>query len=261
MNLSVRANPLLRLFHNSDEEDEWLEQRKAHILKTVVPAPKREPPSEFPSLSNMYMSAMETGEARRKFEQRLESHLSLCKQRLLDNLLEIIYEANLNTVQFVVENATDDPIQGARLMVSFFAGDAVILSSAPQAAPMPRPPMWPDRFEQLIGRPSGADIPESVFRIPQLARPRGPQIANNQGLVTINYLIGDLPPCHQEPTAPVIIVPRLDFELGQLEMTLTANAMNRRAVKKQDVLVPIKETGLAIATLIDPKYRIGKANS
>ena len=244
---------MARLFHNSDEEDRWLERRKAHLLKTLVPAPRPNPPSGFPNLTHMYMEAMDRGEALKVFESRLEDHLSACKRRLLDNLLKIIYGANLNTVEFLVENPTDDPIQGARLMVSFFAGDAVILGSAPNAAPMPRPPKWPDNFERFLGRPSTAEIPDSVFRTSQLARPRGPQISNNQGFVTINYLIGDLPPRRQEPTAPVIIVPRLDFELEQLEMTLTANAMNRRAVKTQDVLLPIKEMGFLLEALIDPE--------
>ncbi len=253
LDLEIDAEPLARLFYNDEAVDDWLAQRKRHLELTVKPAQR--PTSSRPDITRVWMEATDFTGDRAKFMSRLDDHLSTCKQRLLNNALAVFYEVVHNTVIFNVANPTDDPVNNIRVAASFYAGDAAALSSEPDYDPMPDAPKWPDPIERLLPREHEVASQVLSWTLAQrrLARPSGARIRDNNGFVEIEYLIGDLRPHQQQSTWPITIIPFLG-ELEELKITLTAHAIDRRGVKKEDFVLPIQDRGFPLDRVVNPNY-------
>jgi hypothetical protein len=251
LGLSIDANPLLRLFYDSQVVDEWLAERKQHLEQTLIPAQR--PTSSIPDLTRMWTEATDFTGDRAKFMSRLDDHLSICKQRLLDNALATFYQSGHNRVIFKVVNPTDDPVKAVRVAASFYAGDAVVLSSAPDRYPMPDAPKWPDPMERMLGHALATSEMAYAFWPKASALPSDARIRNDNGFVQIEYLIGDLRPRQDDTTEPVVIIPFLG-ELEELEITLTVHAIDRRGVKKEDFVLPIQDRGFLLGDVVSPDY-------
>lgn len=194
---------------------------------------------------------------RAKFDSRLGEHLEICRERLVANALAVLYRSSTalsyNRIIFTVSNPTDDPVQGARVVATFYAGDAAVLSAEPPAMSMPDAPTWSDPMENMFSFSSGS---LSITNLGYTAPPVSPvNVRNENGFVQITYLIGDLPPKHREVTFPIAIIPGFNKELEELDITLTAAAMNRRSVNTKRFVLAIKpDEGWALENVIDPHY-------
>jgi hypothetical protein len=251
--LGIRAEPLARLFHNHETVEGWLRKRKAHLEKTLIPEP---PASDGrPDFMRPFMYAADFGGERAEFRRRLDDHLDACRNRLVDNVLEWIIDGGINAVSFVVENPAEDPIAGLRVMATFAVGDAHVLADSPDAQPMPQPPKWPDQLEMMRGGFNPADMISSMAWLPaRPARPGSPRIEITDGFAQINCAVGDLLAFEKLATQPIFIIPQVDFEVEELEITVTARAKTRKGVKTEIFKAPIREEGFLLEKVIDPTY-------
>jgi len=110
LDLSVAADPLVRLHVDPEAMDAWLKRREAYIRHT------RKPPAP-PSVSDItaMFRPMADPNDRSEFERRVKQHLSQSDETLLANVFRSIAVSRLNKVACHVANPTDDPIVGVQL--------------------------------------------------------------------------------------------------------------------------------------------------
>jgi hypothetical protein len=254
VDLEIVADPLLRLFYDDEEAQQWLEKRKAYLEEKLIP--KDLPKPAFPDLTRMLMHASDFGADRATFETRLAEHLRQCRGRLRDNALAALCENGYKSLIFGVKNPTDDPIVGTRVVASFYAGDAEVLASVPRADGMPASPTWPDPMDRYLGQ-FRHGLSEQLFTSPSLlaGRMASARVRNRDGFIEIEYLIGDLRAGQPEETSPVFIIPFISVdELGELDITVTAHALNRRSVKKERFTLEIERRGFPLDAVVRPNY-------
>ena len=141
LELDITADPLLRLFHDGDQEQLWIDRRKAHLIETRVP---RRPSPGLPDITRMWMETRDYDADRAKFDERLAEHLRECRSSLLPVALEGIYRSSKNEVVITACNGTDIPTRNVEIVVRFKPGKAIVLTSGPPHRRMPAPPKWPD---------------------------------------------------------------------------------------------------------------------
>jgi hypothetical protein len=245
LRVGMKAEPLRRLFYSSDAVDEWLEKRKTHLVKSLVPKEKTRPP--LFDLTRMFLEASDFAGDRKEFDSRVRDHLEICRERLVDNVLARIYRSEENKVSFIVSNPTDETVEAAKMSARFNAGDTVVLASEPHAKAMPPSPTWPDHMDRFL-RPydltAGFTAPP-FHRVPI-------RIHREGGIVQIDYVLGDLGPYQGMATAPVAIIPTI-VEPNELEIRLTGYAKNRRDVTTSSEVLAIEDLGWPLENVVDPR--------
>jgi hypothetical protein len=91
---------------------------------------------------------------------------------------------------------------------------------------------------------------------PMLASRTSPTtVRNRDGFDEIEYLVGDLRPGQTAETPTAFIIPCLGYEeLEELDITLTAHAMNKSGVAKDRFSLTIERKGFPPESLVNPKY-------
>lgn len=224
LDLTVSAEPLMRLFVNEDQVQDWCRRHEAFVRdnsgeppppsQPTVPAPARYPqlggiPSfrdvaNIGGIGSLLAGSSATAENREKFERRVTEHMShFTTRHIVDNALRLIVRSEENTVCFTAGNETADAVMGVQLMVVIPGNGLVVCAVPPPASPLPRSlPRWPDPVLDRI---------RSVEVLPPLAEdhvlPRtAAEVVDKDGVFEAAWEIGDLRPGERSRPRSLTIV-------------------------------------------------------
>jgi hypothetical protein len=252
--LSVIADPLLRLGWDLETRNAWLQHRRKHLRDTLIPKPRSSFGGPLASFEHLMSTPSNHDEDLATFENRLNDHLKLCRTRLLDNLHKKVHETGKNRVWFAVRNASTEPLIRVELVAEFDAPDVRVLEYAPTTYPMPPAPKWPhftvsmftDHLADFAGM-AGAHAPAL----------RGPRMSVEQQGTTfrIHYWIGGIGPTRTATTPPITVIPGPTDQVPEpITIELVAYAENRNDVVRRSVALEVSSKGWLIGHLINPNY-------
>lgn len=244
------VGPLGLCMMQAEAVDQWIDSRRSHLRKTLIPKPTNDNFST--GIGRMFLDSDDHAKNQSEFERRLDDHLDLCRRRLLENALTMIVRTGRSNVSFVVTNPSEYGIAGLELRAQFYPGDALVLTGVPATKAMPPPPRWPhfaDRF------------PDNAALLAQFASsaapfdPQRPSVRTESNRVVLDYRLGNLGPQRTVTTFPITIVPGPNFEgLTEYVFDLSAHAVNRKSLAKAVVSVALTNARWILGDLIDPRY-------
>lgn len=241
--LDLWTSPIARLDLTDAVLDDWLGRHEQYVrANSGAPRPP-ETSTDAPgmnlgfnrAMTSVFWNAGQTAEDKAEYQSRVEKYLEQLRTVLPPNVINKIYNSGSNTVVFEVENETDEPISSVRCILEVPDANLVVYDSVPYLSDLPPLPKWPDRIRDSIGR--YAIDPGSFSRRPLHLEHDG--IAENDGNVyKYTWNVGDLRPRETAPTRAVTIVPTVNAP-DELEVTMTASAMNRRGRVIRNFVVTI----------------------
>jgi hypothetical protein len=242
LDLSVVAEPLVRLQIDREAAQSWVDRREKYIRST-----RRSPAPSAPGLAGMY--TMPQPKDREEFDRRVREHLLQCRERLIANLFREVAVSQENKVAFDVGDKTKDPIERVQLTVLLPAQDLGAYAGVPRARPMPQLPAWPDPLDRV--RPSSAAIMDSVTESFTYSR-EDAKVTTRDNEIEITYEIGDLRPGQVMRTPPttIIVGPAAPEELP---ITLIGRSMNHRGDTTVSTTLTVSSQHWALDSWLSPE--------
>lgn len=231
--LDLWASPIARLDLTDAVLDDWLGRHEQYVrANSGAPRPTETQTDALSmnlgldkAITSVFWNVGQTAEDKAEYQSRVEEYLEQMRTVLPPNVISKIYDSGSNTMMFEVENETDEPISSVRCTLEVPDTNLVVYDSVPYPPNLPKQlPRWPDHIRDSIGR--YAIELDSYDRRPLHLDHEG--IAENDGNVyKYTWNVGDLRPREIAPARAVTIVPTIDAP-DELEVTMTASAMNRR---------------------------------
>jgi hypothetical protein len=252
--LDMTADPLLRLSDDIAEVRSWLERRRVYLTEKLVP--RRPSNAGIPDFTRMWLETRDFDADRATFDKRLAAHLRQCDDQLLRNVLAGLHRSSDNKVVFTAHNPTDDPTQNVEIVAKFNSAGLSVMTRDPGGEPMPVEPRWPDIQDDFAWRRNlaNAGITRMAAAVPAIAGSRI-KMRRDGDVLEIAYLVGDLRAHGSLSTHPITIVPSMNYQSEQLDITVSATAMDRRGKEERQFVLPLDpEFGWPLDHIIDPKY-------
>jgi hypothetical protein len=249
LDLEAKADPLPRLLWSSEEQAKWISRRQKYLREKLTP-----PPTSFlySDLVRLHTDKRNYDEDKEEFEARLAAHLAECRKDLLRCATARVYRMMMNSVRFAVSNPTQVPMKDVRVVAAVKAPGVSVLSSEPKPSLMPKAPTWPDITDDLAWKQYAFPTPSMVASAPPLSVIKV-EVHRNGDDVQIVYRMGHLYAGESQTTPRITMVPNL-AAAKELNVTVSAGAIDRKGVKEMGILLPVKNEGWTLETLVDPAY-------
>jgi hypothetical protein len=253
LELSMQAEPLGRLARDNEHVTEWLRRRRKYLMETLVPETKGPDMKSRDWFTGTISDAMNHNEALKVFGTRVDDHLEICRECVVDKAVANMFAAGANRVAFTVHNPTDETVESTTVTASFVVSDTIVIAFEPYPREMPDAPEWPNAMGELISKPVFSNITTTFHGPVTASGPEPIKISRSGDVIEIAYYIGDIGPYQSHRTLPVTIFPNLR-DPDELEITLTAWAKNRRGIVTKSVLLEIEDAGWPLYAAVDPTY-------
>ena len=253
LDLSAEGGEITRLNNDEAAVRQWLDRRKAYIDENTRKPP---PLPSAPPGSRMYGQPAGIGaflghyankpEDVEKFENRVEEHLSTCKERLSANVIRKIIGSRFNKVGFTVSNGTRNSANGVQLVVLLPPRGVLAFAGAPQSKRMPPLPKWPHYSDTLLSQPSYAirDVEDPDFL---LATDRSVgSVDYRDNALEITFAVGDLRPGERFETRPITLIVG-SAAPEQIPIKLIGRAMNRAGEKTVEDTLTVSSQSWALS--------------
>jgi hypothetical protein len=226
--LSVEAQPLIRIDTDVATLRDWLDRREKYIRANCKPRGSTPNPDNPGFIgAHVFANAFANPKDAQEFEGRVQDHMNKCDARLLRNILREIAISQENKVTAVVANHTDDPIERVQLTVFLQSRAILAYSGAPSETPMPELPRWPDAFDSLH---RGYQPLSGMYSPDDLAGVGYAAVTTREDGVELTFNIGDMRPGEVVEAQPITVI-AANPTPEQIPVTLTASSMNRRGKK------------------------------